>query len=98
MRTLDRVPHACRSFSSSRVRLAALASHPPGHETELVYQPTPEALRELDAEDEDGPDIDLIPPEEAKLELTERAAEVRLECALYVLQAIDSCVPSNFAQ
>ncbi|GJE97301.1 iron-sulfur cluster assembly accessory protein [Phanerochaete sordida] len=66
-------PH--RSFSSSHARFASLSSHPPGHDTELVYAPTPEALQSLESEDSDGPDIDLIPPEEAKLQLTERAAE-----------------------
>ena len=40
-----------------------------------------EAVIEED-EDEDAPDIDLVPPEEAVLELTDRAAEVRRLSAL----------------
>ncbi|EKM53595.1 uncharacterized protein PHACADRAFT_260027 [Phanerochaete carnosa HHB-10118-sp] len=64
-----------RSFSSSHSRFASLSSHPPGQETELVHAPTLESLQSLEPEDSDGPDIDLIPSEEAKLELTERAAQ-----------------------
>ncbi|KIP08664.1 hypothetical protein PHLGIDRAFT_104007 [Phlebiopsis gigantea 11061_1 CR5-6] len=66
-------PH--RTFTSSQFRRAALAAHPPGQATELVYLPTPEILESLETEDSDGPDIELIPPEEATLELTERAAD-----------------------
>ena len=65
-----------RAFSSTRSSLAAVAPHPPGQATELVYFPTEDVLREQEEDEEDEPDIDLLPPEEAKLELTERAAEV----------------------
>lgn len=83
-----------RSFSSSRPHFAALASHPPGQSTELVYAPTQEALESLESEDADGPDIDLIPQEEARLDLTDRAAEVsrfRYENAVYVYYAHTIC-------
>lgn len=69
-------PH--RSFSQSCVSRASLASHPPGENSELVHHPTPESLREL--EDGDDFDIDLVPLEEAQLQMTERAAEVRIIC------------------
>jgi hypothetical protein len=39
-----------------------------------VYYPTQETLPP--PEDPDDPEVDLIPPEEAKIEMTERAAEV----------------------
>ena len=66
-----------RLFSSSRISRAALASHPPAQPTELLYSPTEEALRETEDADEDAPEVDLLPPDEATLEMTERAAEVR---------------------
>ena len=71
---LPRLPR--RTFSSSNVVQASLASHPPGEPTELVYYPTPDTLPP--PEDPDDPEVELIPPEEAKIEMTERAAEVRV--------------------
>ena len=43
--------------------------------------------RLADEEDEDSedPEVDLVPPEEATLEMTERAAEVRVRAPLYVV-------------
>lgn len=41
-----------------------------------MYIPSMETMLELE-EDAEESDIDLVPPEEARLEMTERAAEVR---------------------
>ncbi|KAJ3540511.1 hypothetical protein NM688_g6216 [Phlebia brevispora] len=67
--------HRGRSFSSTPIQRAAPASHPPGQQSELVYCPTEDDLRDLEDEDSDGPEIELLPPEEATLEITDRAAE-----------------------
>ncbi|KAL4249169.1 FeS cluster biogenesis domain-containing protein [Abortiporus biennis] len=61
-----------RTFVSSQVHRAAVATHPPGQPTQLIYHPDPSIVKN---EDRDEPDIELIPLEEAKLEMTERAAE-----------------------
>lgn len=70
-------PQRTRPFSYTSVSLAAQPAHPPAQLTQLVHCPTEEDLRELEDEDADGPEVELIPPEEATLEMTERAAEVR---------------------
>ena len=41
-----------------------------------MYYPTLDTLPP--PEDPDDPEVELIPPEEAKIEMTERAAEVRV--------------------
>lgn len=64
-----------RTFTSTRVT-QAVASHPQSEPTELLAYPTPETL--VQPEDPDEPEVELIPLEEAKIEVTERAAEVRL--------------------
>lgn len=94
---------SCRSFSSSRPRFAALASHPPGQKTELVYAPTSEILESLESEDPDGPDVDLIPHEEATLDLTERAAEVckllggKFACIIRVQPSCGAAIKGNIS-
>lgn len=80
---LSRLPrHPPRTFSTSTAVRASLASHPPAQPTELIYYPTPESLPP--PEDPDDPEVEFIPPEEAQLEMTERAAEA---CASLVLQS-----------
>ena len=64
-----------RTFVSTSFTRAAIAQRPPSHRTQLVSYPSPSETREED-EDEDGPDVELVPPEEAVLEMTDRAAEV----------------------
>jgi hypothetical protein len=44
----------------------------------LVRYPTEESLRAVEADEEDEVDVELVPLEEAQLQMTERAAEVRL--------------------
>ncbi|KAF7798818.1 hypothetical protein EIP86_010044 [Pleurotus ostreatoroseus] len=67
--------HRMRTFSSTSKVRAAQPEHPSGQVTDLVYCPKEEDLHELEDEDADGPEVDLIPPEEATLEVTDRAAE-----------------------
>ncbi|KAI0821137.1 hypothetical protein BC629DRAFT_1277540 [Irpex lacteus] len=72
-----------RLFSHTPVaRASSLSStHPPGDKAVLVQYPTPESLRVRESElkqgedEDDDIDIELVPLEEATLELTERAAE-----------------------
>ncbi|KAI9069343.1 hypothetical protein FKP32DRAFT_1671446 [Trametes sanguinea] len=63
-----------RNFATTSSVWAAHAQHPPAQHSELVSYPSPEALRQED-EDADEPDVDFVPPEEAVLEMTDRAAE-----------------------
>lgn len=81
--------NSLRTFSSSNVVRASLASHPPGQPTELVYYPTPSSLPP--PEDPDDPDVDLVEPEEARIEMTERAAEVRTTAARVRVRELDLC-------
>ncbi|OCH93469.1 hypothetical protein OBBRIDRAFT_724799 [Obba rivulosa] len=65
-----------RPFATSRPLNAALASHPPGQPTVLLAYPSPsEQAHDEAEEDVDEPDVDLVPPEDAKIEITDRAAE-----------------------
>ena len=70
-----RLAHSRRAFSSTASTRAALAQHPPTKETVLLAYPSPSSVQEED-EYADESDIDFVPPEEAKLEMTDRAAEV----------------------
>ncbi|KAH9949249.1 hypothetical protein B0H21DRAFT_688636 [Amylocystis lapponica] len=68
-----------RPFSTSHPVRAALATHPPAQPTVLLAYPVPAALHhEAVVEEEyesDEPDVEPIPLEEAKIEMTDRAAE-----------------------
>jgi hypothetical protein len=63
-------PKYVRTFSTTRSALAALASHPPSQPSILVFSPSPAQIEEQEL------DVELIPPEDIKIEITERAAEV----------------------
>ncbi|KZT23899.1 hypothetical protein NEOLEDRAFT_1068437 [Neolentinus lepideus HHB14362 ss-1] len=58
-----------RRFSTGRASLAALASHPPSQRSVLLHLPSPEALEEEEL------DVELVPKEEATVDITDRAAE-----------------------
>jgi len=65
-----------RSFTSSYSPRAALAQHLPSRPTVLVAYPSESSVHESEEVDEDDEvEYDLIPPQEAKLEITDRAAE-----------------------
>lgn len=66
-----------RTFTVSHSSRAALASHPPAQSTVLLAYPSI-TQNGRDEYDEDEADIDLVPLEEAQIEITDRAAEVRL--------------------
>ncbi len=65
-----------RTFVSTSSTRAAIAQRPPSHRTQLVSYPSSSGAREED-EDEDEADVEFVRPEEAVLEMTDRAAEVR---------------------
>ncbi|TBU31937.1 hypothetical protein BD311DRAFT_751925 [Dichomitus squalens] len=73
-RTLFTPAGSRRTFVSTSSARAALAQRPPSHQAQIVSYPSPSDIRQED-EDEDVPDIDFVPPEEAVLEMTDRAAE-----------------------
>ncbi|CDO72641.1 hypothetical protein BN946_scf184985.g60 [Trametes cinnabarina] len=68
------VSSAQRAFATTSSARAAHAQHPPAQHSELLSYPSPESLRQAD-EDADEPDVDFVPPEEAILDMTDRAAE-----------------------
>ncbi|OSC98773.1 hypothetical protein PYCCODRAFT_1374501 [Trametes coccinea BRFM310] len=68
------VSRAQRTFATTSSARAAHAQHPPAQHSQLVSYPSPEALRQED-EDVDEPDVDFVQPEEAVLDMTDRAAE-----------------------
>lgn len=63
-------PAAHRSLSTSVPRQAALASSLPAKPTVLLSTPSQKNLEKEEL------DVDLIPPEQVKLDITDRAAEV----------------------
>ena len=65
-----------RSLAFSHVSQASLASQPPAEPTILVAYPQGHSAIQEPSEDEDESDVELVPPEEARIEITERAAEV----------------------
>ena len=70
----ERLLSARRSFSTSWAVRAATPAPSLGQPTELLAYPTLETLAQ--PEDPDEPEVELIPLEEATIEVTERAAEV----------------------
>jgi hypothetical protein len=58
-----------RPFTRSRISSAALASHSQAKPSIIIFSPTKEQLEKEEI------DVDLIPPQDIKLEITERAAE-----------------------
>ncbi|KAI0691513.1 hypothetical protein BC835DRAFT_1279008 [Cytidiella melzeri] len=64
-----------RSFSQTHVSFASSPSHPPGEPSVLVHHPTPDSLRTLEDTEDDDAEVDLVPVEEAQLQMTARAAE-----------------------
>ncbi|KAF8871250.1 hypothetical protein CPB84DRAFT_1801010 [Gymnopilus junonius] len=68
-------PTTCRSLSTSVPKRAALASSLPAKPTVLLFTPSQKDLEEEEL------DVDLIPPEQVKLEITDRAAEQLMKIA-----------------
>jgi len=71
---------AQRGLSITVQRHAALAPSLPAQPTVLLFTPSPEYIEKEEL------DVELLPPEQIKLEITDRAAEVRtltLVCAQY---------------
>ena len=66
-----------RHLSTSIPKQAALASSLPTKPTVLLFTPTKQDLEKQEL------DVDLIPPEQVKLEITDRAAEVSVFLALH---------------
>jgi hypothetical protein len=80
LRSASRIPVACRRpirspyssrFSTSSSSKAALAQDLPAQPTVLLDTPSADYIKEEEL------DVDLIPPEQVKLVITDRAAEVR---------------------
>ena len=67
-----------RTFVSTSTLRAAVAQKPKAVQAELVSYPSPSSLRTEEDEDDDAPEVDYVPLEEAVLDLTDRAAEVCL--------------------
>lgn len=59
-------------LSTTSRQTAALASSLPTHPTEVLFAPSQEAIEKEEL------DVELLPPEQVKLEITDRAAEVSL--------------------
>ncbi|KAI0667078.1 hypothetical protein C8Q78DRAFT_416152 [Trametes maxima] len=63
-----------RTFVSTSSARATHAQHPPTHHSQLVSYPSPSSTRP-EEDDPDDPEIEFVPPEEAVLDMTDRAAE-----------------------
>ncbi|KAH9856777.1 hypothetical protein C2E23DRAFT_721394 [Lenzites betulinus] len=63
-----------RTFVTTSSVRAVHAQHPAAEHAELLSYPSPSALEQTE-EDADEPDVEFVPPEEAILDLTDRAAE-----------------------
>ncbi|KAJ7714345.1 hypothetical protein DFH07DRAFT_863451 [Mycena maculata] len=58
-----------RSLATSRPRRAAVATKPPSQPTILLSSPSPEYIEQEEI------DVDLLPPDQAQIVITDRAAE-----------------------
>ncbi|KAI8978197.1 hypothetical protein BD414DRAFT_494890 [Trametes punicea] len=65
---------ARRTFTTTSFARAAHAQHPPAQHAELVSYPSPSSIHQED-EEADEPEVDFVPPEQAVLDVTDRAAE-----------------------
>jgi len=65
-----------RGLSATSRRHAALAPSLPAQPTVVLCTPSPEYIKKEEL------DVDLLPPEQVKLEITDRAAEVRIRPAV----------------
>ncbi|KAF7298114.1 Fe-S-biosyn domain-containing protein [Mycena chlorophos] len=61
--------NATRTFTTTLHRTAALAQHLPAKHTVLLASPTPEYIEQEEI------DVDLLPPDQAQIVITDRAAE-----------------------
>ena len=68
-----------RGLSVTSRRHAALAPSLPTQPTVVLCTPSPEYIEKEEL------DVDLLPPEQVKLEITDRAAEVRIRPLLYTI-------------
>lgn len=75
-RRLTRVPIPAL-FSSTSSSRAALAQELPAQPTVLLDTPSPDYIKEEEL------DVELIPPEQVKLVITDRAAEVSFEACIW---------------
>lgn len=76
-----RNPRLCitqRGLSVTSRRHAALAPSLPAQPTVVLCTPSPEYIEKEEL------DVELLPPEQVKLEITDRAAEVRIWPLLYI--------------
>lgn len=88
LRALSVAPRAC-NLTASWPRRAALATQPPAQPTVLLVSPSPEYLEQEEI------DVELLPPQQAQIIITDRAAEVRVTGHDTVLAQTFS---SNFVQ
>ncbi|KAF9528489.1 hypothetical protein CPB83DRAFT_854237 [Crepidotus variabilis] len=73
---LEHIPPSFeRYLSTTNLTRAALASALPTKPTVILFQPTKEALEKEEL------DVELLPPEQVKLEITDRAAEQLMKIA-----------------
>jgi hypothetical protein len=100
---LPRIPRQCpasyirnhfsvpqRSYSTTRKTSAALAGRTIAQHSVVVFSPSPAQIEQQNIE------VDFIPPEEVKIDITDRAAEVRPFSLSSVVEANKlAATPSN---
>ncbi|KAF5321945.1 hypothetical protein D9619_001493 [Psilocybe cf. subviscida] len=69
------LPSRIQRLSTTPRQTAALASSLPTHPTEVLFAPSQEAIEKEEL------DVELLPPEQVKLEITDRAAEQLMKIA-----------------
>jgi hypothetical protein len=61
-----------RTLTSTNIRHAVLATHPPSQPIALIFSPFTKTKQEQEL------DVDAVLPQDVKIQITDRAAEVRL--------------------
>lgn len=68
------IPTSARSISTTLPRNVALATKPPAHPTVVLFSPSAEYLKKGEL------DVEVLPHQDIKLIITDRAAEVMWLC------------------
>jgi len=86
VRSNNAIPSTRRNISTNLPKHAALSSSLPARPTEVLFTPSKEYIEEEEL------DVDLLPPEQVKLEITDRAAEVSLILLFYLMNLLTEMV------
>lgn len=81
-RPCSKLPHRIRAFSLSLPSQVTSVAHPPAHRSLLLRYPSRALAENAQDVDENQADVELVPPKDAQIHITHRAAEVSTDFKL----------------